>query len=101
MTYEHFPDSGNIHSLSHDPDTKELHVRFGCKPCQKTGIVPGRGSDGEPDGNHCPDCKGTGYASTYLYSGIPVETVEKIRTSPSAGSALHQHVVKNIKGRKL
>lgn len=101
MNFDPVPDSGNLHSLGYNADTQELHARFGCKGCKKTGIVAGRGSEGEPDGQECPACKGTGYASAYAYSGIPPETYAKVRGAPSVGSALHQHVVKNVQGVKL
>jgi len=86
MTFEKVT-SSQIHSIAHDPETQELHVRFRCSKCA---------GEGHPEGSEfaCDRCGGSGVSSHYRYFGVGSDIHGAVKGAESVGSAFHQHIKK-------
>ncbi len=92
----HHVESSQIHSLSYDPVSEELSVRFLCQACKRAGAASA----------NCPKCRGTSHTGVYRYSGVPVEAYAAVRDAKkndpngSHGKALNQHIKRGGKDGK-
>lgn len=92
--------SSNLKSIAYDPVDRKLSVRFRCGDCAGEGFVPGRGSEGEPDGETCSKCGGRGHTSEYHYTDVDDKDYAALRDAPSPGKAFHSVIRGKYQGVK-